>query len=144
MKLRTSPAATAKTTTTARSHVIDELGQLIRSGAGHAVLHFTAAASASGSTLSAGSSPPAEHSGTASRLIPWILPFWLAGPWLERQSSSFVCLRRAFGQGAVVPHPERKNGNDSTVSDVLHDDETAVVPFAVDQVKVPVGWGLPK
>ena len=32
MKLRTSPVATAKTTTTARSHIVDELGQPIHSG----------------------------------------------------------------------------------------------------------------
>jgi hypothetical protein len=49
-----------------------------------------------------------------------------------------VCLRRAFGQGAVLPHPEWQNCNDSTVSNVSHDDETAVVPFAVEEVKAPV------
>jgi hypothetical protein len=102
------------------------------------------ASSACGSTLLAGLSPTAENTGTTSRLIAEIFSFWLAWPWLKRQPSSLVCLRRAFGQGAIVPHPEWQNGNDSPVLDVLYDDETAVVRFAVDQAEAPLGRELPK
>jgi hypothetical protein len=39
---------------------------------------------------------------------------------------------------------EGQNCNDSPVSDVLHDDITAVVDFTVDEVAAPVGRNLPK
>jgi hypothetical protein len=70
--------------------------------------------------------------------------FLLAGARFERQPSSFVCLRRTFRQIAVFPHPEGQNCYDSPVTDVLHDDKTAVVRFAVDEAAAPVGPSLPK
>ena len=79
-----------------------------------------------------------------SQLTPDIFSFCPAGAWFERQPSCFVCLRRAFRQIVVGPHPEWQNGNDSPVTDVLHDDKTAVVRFAVDEAAAPVGPSLPK
>jgi hypothetical protein len=74
-----------------------------------------------------------------SRLIAGIFSFWWTRPWFERQSSRFLSLGRTFRQIAVVPHRQWQNRNDSPVDDVLDDDETAVVSFAVDDAKAAIG-----
>lgn len=71
------------------------------------------------------------------------LSFWLARARFECQPSSLVGLRRAFRQFAVVPHPEWQNRNNSPITDVLHDDKTAAIRFAVDEAAAPCPASTP-